>query len=353
VDWKGDKVILSNSAGFIRVLRDGSNPVFLGKGQYCVLSNDGSYAAYQDNNYSAPDYRDLFAIRTDGSGKTKITDYESTYLNLMERWSPAGDKLAYNRYPRVDGNQKLYITSPDGTGQFCLNPALNSSSIINFGSNGRIVYTGNNDIWVGDYGAPALLVTPSALDLPEVKKGEIRTVSFTITNTGGGELTGTITCSDSWVTVTPASFSAAPVTVELAIDCSGIPLGQNISVIQINTNAGSQNLSVGYNVTCVLAKPNPARLTGPSRLSPQDGQTAHLITFYGSGIVPGATSIKIYTLSGELIKEVHSPQSTVDSGQEIYWDGNNENGQLVSNGIYLYTYESPREKGVGKFTVVR
>jgi flagellar hook assembly protein FlgD len=86
--------------------------------------------------------------------------------------------------------------------------------------------------------------------------------------------------------------------------------------------------------TCVLVKPNP--------YNPNKG----LLTFFGDGIVPGETTIKIYTLSGELVKDLSAKTD------ELVWDGKTENGEPVASGIYLYTYESPKEKGVGKFTVI-
>ena len=45
-------------------------------------------------------------------------------------------------------------------------------------------------------------------------------------------------------------------------------------------------------------------------------------------------------------------QLTSEAGKEFVWDGKTENGEPVATGIYLYTYESPKEKGVGKFTVL-
>ena len=62
------------------------------------------------------------------------------------------------------------------------------------------------------------------------------------------------------------------------------------------------------------------------------------------GIVPDDTSIRIFTLSGELVRTLEN---------EFEWDGRNENGKPAANGIYIYTYSSSREKGTGKFTLVR
>ena len=36
----------------------------------------------------------------------------------------------------------------------------------------------------------------------------------------------------------------------------------------------------------------------------------------------------------------------------VTWNGLNISGQPVSSGIYIYTYESSKERGIGKFTVI-
>ena len=37
---------------------------------------------------------------------------------------------------------------------------------------------------------------------------------------------------------------------------------------------------------------------------------------------------------------------------EYSWDGTGESGKRVADGIYIYTYESPKEKGIGKLVVI-
>ena len=110
--------------------------------------------------------------------------------------------------------------------------------------------------------------------------------------------------------------------------------GQYTGTITITSNGGTATVNVILTATCILVKPNP--------YNPNKG----LLTFFGSGIVPGETKIKIYTLSGELVRVLSAKTN------ELVWDGKTENGEPISNGIYLYTYESPKEKGIGKFTVI-
>jgi len=65
--------------------------------------------------------------------------------------------------------------------------------------------------------------------------------------------------------------------------------------------------------------------------------------------MPYDTTIKIYSLAGELVKVL---KETAGS-REIEWDGKNEEGQEVISGIYLYTTESPAEKNACSFTIIK
>ena len=100
--------------------------------------------------------------------------------------------------------------------------------------------------------------------------------------------------------------------------------------------------------TCVLVKPNPFYALRASK------GTSPILTFYGDGIVPGETTIKIFTLSGELVDVLDptsssSPVTGEDNRRgEITWSPS----EALSSGIYIYTYDSPKERGVGKFTVI-
>jgi hypothetical protein len=54
-------------------------------------------------------------------------------------------------------------------------------------------------------------------------------------------------------------------------------------------------------------------------------------------IVPDEFLIKIYTVAGRLIKEISVPSSQMNIGfNKIYWDGRDEDGDDVGNGIYFY-----------------
>ena len=60
---------------------------------------------------------------------------------------------------------------------------------------------------------------------------------------------------------------------------------------------------------------------------------------FGDGVVPGKTLIRVYSLAGDTVAELK--------------DGTGLDTGGLSSGIYIYIYESPKERGVGKFTVIR
>jgi hypothetical protein len=47
--------------------------------------------------------------------------------------------------------------------------------------------------------------------------------------------------------------------------------------------------------------------------------------------------IKIYTVAGRLIKDISVPSSDIEIGfNKVYWDGRDEDGDEISNGVYFY-----------------
>jgi hypothetical protein len=70
--------------------------------------------------------------------------------------------------------------------------------------------------------------------------------------------------------------------------------------------------------------------------------------------LPGTCRIRIYTVSGDLIKEIEHTDGTGDE----YWDLLSRNNQDVVSGLYIYKIEAWDERGnpihkIGKFVIVR
>lgn len=196
------------------------------------------------------------------------------------------------------------------------------------------------------FSAPVLNISTDTINFGEVPLNKTKTLTFTITNTGDATLTGTITPDQTWLTVVPQNFSlntteSGTNILTVNVTASNKVLGKNSGIyagkVDINSNGGNSVVNVTLTATCVLAKPNP-----------YNPDTENLI-FFGSGIRGKTTRISIYTLSGKLIWENSDKEQF--SLDEIIWDGKDIKGRKVLPGIYIYTYESEKEKGTGKFVV--
>jgi hypothetical protein len=186
---------------------------------------------------------------------------------------------------------------------------------------------------------PYISVTPTSLEFGEIDQYESKTLSFEIKNLGIGTLSGTIYSDKDWIEIDRTNFNGNDITVNVTANNAILSEkeGEFSGIINIISNGGNRTVTVNMTATCVLVKPNP--------YNPNNGKLA----FFGSGIVPNNTKIKIYTLDRELVKILEEKEGK----KIIEWDGKNENGSIVVNGIYMYIYESPKEKGIGKFTVIR
>lgn len=199
-----------------------------------------------------------------------------------------------------------------------------------------------------------LWVSTTALDFGMVEMDAKVTRAFEIRNLGVMWVMGNFETDQNWITIDPPGNFVVPVSSTFTVTVDNSILSESAGSydgnILIHTNVGDVNISISLVATCVLAKPNPynPRLSGQANL-----------TFFGDGIVPDQTIIKIFTLSGELVKILNPSVSPFMKGRqsgignEIEWNGLSESGQTISSGIYIYTYDSPKEKGIGKFTVIQ
>jgi hypothetical protein len=67
-------------------------------------------------------------------------------------------------------------------------------------------------------------------------------------------------------------------------------------------------------------------------------------------------AIRIYTLIGELVwtREFSAGSPEAQAGfHEVDWDGHNENGQMVRNGVYLCKIEANGETAITKIAVAK
>jgi hypothetical protein len=113
--------------------------------------------------------------------------------------------------------------------------------------------------------------------------------------------------------------------------------------------------SAATDTSDVFVFPNPWRPHGPNA-GTGPGQTGSDSGGPGSGItfsnIPSECTIKIYTLSGELVRQIHHSDLVGPPGQEN-WDGNTSGGTHAASGVYLWRVESSTDGKNGKLMIIR
>ena len=116
---------------------------------------------------------------------------------------------------------------------------------------------------------------------------------------------------------------------------------KNTGLVYIGTNFGVSTLTTSsikpnQNYDKLFVYPNPFKLDDNSELS-IDGLMSN-------------TTIKVLTVSGELIREFITP-----GGRIGFWDGKDENGNFVASGIYIIVAYDEEAENVAttKVAVIR
>jgi hypothetical protein len=109
--------------------------------------------------------------------------------------------------------------------------------------------------------------------------------------------------------------------------------------------------SAQSDASTVYVFPLPWRPHGPAAGlgAGQTGTEAGGITFSN---LPSECDIKIYTVSGSLVRTMHHSDLTGPVAQEM-WDGNNSGGEHAASGVYLWRVESSADSKNGKLMIIR
>jgi len=68
--------------------------------------------------------------------------------------------------------------------------------------------------------------------------------------------------------------------------------------------------------------------------------------------LPPRCNLRIYTLQGELVREINHPGEFSDTDSKVEWDMRTRHNELVASGIYLFSVESEWGNQVGKFVII-
>ncbi len=97
--------------------------------------------------------------------------------------------------------------------------------------------------------------------------------------------------------------------------------------------------------------PDPWRPHGP-HAGTGPGQTGTESAGMTFSSLPSQCRIKIYTLTGELVRELQHSDLGGQIGQEV-WDGLTTHGEHAASGVYLWRVESASDSKNGKLMVIR
>jgi len=152
----------------------------------------------------------------------------------------------------------------------------------------------------------------------------------------GGETNSKYQLPDDNDTPCPDSEIApdAPPGYSLSRKCDGYDTDNSYNDFIITVPSPENSFYSGEKIKEIVVYPNPFNLSkynSVNILPPEDMvSTLNL-------------KIKIYTLKGDLIREL-------DNGE---WDGKDRYGRRVSPGVYIIFYKTERGKARGKVTVIR
>ncbi len=131
---------------------------------------------------------------------------------------------------------------------------------------------------------------------------------------------------------------------DAAVDRDRKTVSAPIRHFSVFTVMGAPSFYVGDS----FAFPVPWRPSGPDAGAGagQTGTAAGGITFSN---LPSAAAIRIYTLSGDLVREIDHSNGLPQEA----WDVRNADGEELATGTYIYVIESAGARKTGKLAVIR
>ncbi len=69
--------------------------------------------------------------------------------------------------------------------------------------------------------------------------------------------------------------------------------------------------------------------------------------------LPPRCTVRIFTVSGDLVKKFSHPGGYSDTDSQLRWDLNNKLDKTVKRGIFIYSVESDWGNQIGKIVIIR
>ena len=176
-----------------------------------------------------------------------------------------------------------------------------------------------------------------------------KSITFSIASSGGAGL-----ASASGVPIRPQTLSLWTLDAAHALWVKmpdSQPNGGGVAGAVTQFSVYALMGSADTDASNVLVFPVPWRPHGPNAGNGpgQTGTEAGGIIFSN---LPSECTIKIYTVSGSLVRQLHHSDLAGPVGQQS-WDGNTSGGDHAASGVYLWRVESSSDSKNGKLILIR
>jgi len=216
-------------------------------------------------------------------------------------------------------------------------------------------YTATATLTASPTGTPSSTATPTATwtitITPTISPTPTSSITYTPTPTGSAtplnSATPTITLTNTpamtfTLTVTASPVYTPSVTTTLTPTYSPAPTG-TAWVWATPTFSSTATPTPTVTVTPTLPSASGNIRVFPNPFNPRTA-VGQVLKFEN---LPLDSNIRIFTLSGELIRQWDA------SASRVTWEGKNKQGEEVATGIYMYVITSPgKEKTIGKILLV-
>ena len=146
--------------------------------------------------------------------------------------------------------------------------------------------------------------------------------------------------------------SAVILNVQLRIgDVIGVFLPSGGPVDPVNTDYKPITDPANYlrsSITQIREEEEKAAFNYPNPFNPRKESTT--ISFYNSGT---KATVKIYTITGKLVRDLTKDTPQTSGSVEVQWDGKNSRGQVVRNGVYVAVITAGGTRMMVKIAVVK